>query len=414
MRLRVSYSAEETPLYGKNALICLIMLLCSLGGCQGTGDAQRSPWLVAESIFESALSPEINERRIDSRYVGDEAVEQLRLLSSIGEGLEPLGLLSISEGFHGQWTGYYAYLVGGWPSLFEFTLHRRQGLPNLPWELHALPFLSAYLKLTELVTQPGNDQVSSERSLPWVRRGSEWHGGLSGRDNRGRPLSSVVVVWVPPLAFVDGLPLDGVANRQTLSEQLSSSFSERQRLAHQSQATYTRHVSLALPAGAPAAQVVDLMAWCEGAGAEQVSLLARSRKGPAMIYLNGRVSRLHVTSPQRLLHAQLSNTQSQLTIQRTDQEQREQTRDVVSWESSLGDDRSFSRQSSNTYLSLLERARQRAELDGLSIHIEPSTTVASLLYFIDLARQIDDDLPLTIAPHSAEATAPSLEVDADE
>ena len=108
MRLRVSYSAEETPLYDKSALICLIILLCSLGGCQETGDAQRSPWLVAESIFESALSPEINERRIDNRYVGDEAVEQLRLLSSIGEGLEPWGLLSISEGVHGQWTGYYA------------------------------------------------------------------------------------------------------------------------------------------------------------------------------------------------------------------------------------------------------------------------------------------------------------------
>ena len=117
---------------------------------------------------------------------------------------------------------------------------------------------------------------------------------------------------------------------------------------------------------------------------------------------------MSLISPQRIVHARLIKDDAHLTVMRTDREQREDTEDRIRL---LGAQKDMSEAAHDSnlrvYLSLMERARSRDALDGISVHISESTSVSALVYFVDLSKQIDRSLPLAISPQMvAEAAKP--------
>lgn len=392
----------------RSFLLLFSLLMPNLTSCSASGDPQRSAWMITDEVmteaFEAQETPHEFTRQ-SAVYLTDEARSELETIRERLGATRPLGLISLSDHGRGEWIGDYAYMIGSWPSLVRLTLRRQAGRSDQPWRIHSLPYLDAYTKLSHLVSaeDEGILPTTSPERLPVIREGALWTGGLGGRDQRGRPLSNVLVVWTPPLAYVDGEPLQGVASRASLSIKLSEAFTQRQKLAEQAQASYTPHVSLALTAGTSASTLVELISWCEGLGAERISLLARSSDGPKLIYLSARQDQAKLITPQRIVHAYLNSGDAHLTIKRTDRQQREDTEDHIALMSIEERSESKRDEGLRSYLSLLERARTQEELDGISIHISKDTTMSEVFYFFDLSRQIDQSLPITMAPYRAES-----------
>ena len=386
--------------YCKIYAVCLLTILCSLS-CQDPQAHLWSAWGVADTVLTARLDVDSTYAERDfSRYMNEEVNRQLIRLQKLDPNLRSVGLLSLNQDLQGKWNGFFAYEIQGWPLLLKFVLSRKDGRSDRPFMIEHLPFFKAYLSLAELIQSSPNQQSSSQLSK--VRQGATWHGGLIGRDTRGRALSSVVVVWLPPLAFVDGLPLSGVADRTQFSNRLAKAFAQRQLLAEQAQASYTPHVSLALPAQAPASQLVELMAWSEGVGAEQVSLIAQSEQEPVLLYLSHRTNRATLMSPQRLIHAHLSPEQGKLLIQRTDHSKLEQTRGTLQLHNTINEQENKTQQSLESYSLIMDRALQKDRLNGVIIHIDEKVSVGEVIHYIDLTQAIDDELPITFAPLTPE------------
>jgi hypothetical protein len=384
-----------------DSIIFSILVFVFSFSCDQTNSNTLSPWRLSEWVIGETLS---SNQEIDvddfSTHLSAKALKQLKSLRKMNLADETLGLLSLNKNHLDGWSGFFAYKKNDWPLLLQFELKLQQSGTKSFWQISAFPFFDAYQKLAHLTDQSSESSTVPHDHLPWIHRASNWHGGLSGRDVRGRPLSSVVIAWIPPLAFVDGVPLLGIANRSKLSIKLTQAFEQRRRLADRSQASYTPHVSLALSAGAPAHQVMELMAWVEGVGAEQVSLVVQSDQGPAIVYLNSRSEGITLMSPQRLLHAQLTEDQSQLYVQRTDQAKPELIKGELSILSQHGKDRLSLDRSSRTFHEIIERVRIKGELSGLVIHLKEGSKVEHLAQLIDICRQVDPTLPITLAPRS--------------
>jgi hypothetical protein len=382
-------------------IIFSVLVVLFSFSCDQADSNTLSPWRLSEWVIGQTLN---SNQDIDvddfSTHLSAKALKQLKSLRKMSLSDENLGLLSLNKNHLDGWSGFFAYKKNDWPLLLQFELQEQKLGTKSYWQISAFPFFDAYQKLAHLTDQSSDSSPISQGHLPWIQRASNWHGGLSGRDVRGRPLSSVVIAWLPPLAFVDGIPLLGIANRSKLSKKLSQAFEQRRRLADRSQASYTPHVSLALPAGAPAHQVMALMAWVEGVGAEQVSLVVQSDQGPAIVYLNSRSEGITLMNPQRLLHAQLEEDQSQLYVQRTDQAKSELIKGELSISSKHGEDRLSLDRSSRTFHEIIERVRVKGELSGLVIHLREGSKVSHLAQLIDICRQVDPTLPITLAPRS--------------
>ena len=382
------------------ALKLYLMSLCtlSLWACQTDQSYVSSSWTLAEHVLDKAFDPE-SSFELDT-YRGSlskRAQSQIQGFLAAKLSDQTLGLLSIERNQKGTWHAFYAYQRQKWPLLFQLELESR-GKTQQKWQISSFPFLSAYQQLAELI--PPRDELSYDntqtksRHLPQVNQALPWRGGLSGRDDRGRLQSSVVVVWSPPLVFVDGLALSGQVDRKKLSIRVSQAFEKRKNLAHQAQASYTEHVSLALSAGLPASELTKLMAWLEGIGTQQISLLVQSKHGPGLIYLGTRSSTQSLYQPQRLLNVKFPQKQSTqsgpiLFVRQSDQKQAERIKSQLV---------PNSRRWGNELFEFIEHAQSKELLHGVVLHVTEQTLVKDIAMFIDHYRGIDQDLPLTLAP----------------
>ena len=370
----------------------------SLWACQTDQSYVSNSWTLAEHVLDKALDSESSfELDAYRASLTKQAQSQIQgfLASKLSD--KSLGLLSIERNQKGTWHAFYAYQRQQWPLLFQLELESTDKTQQ-KWQISSFPFLSAYQQLAELIPPQGeqsydNTQTKSQY-LPKVNQALSWRGGLSGRDHRGRLQSSVVVVWSPPLVFVDGLALSGRVDRKKLSIRVSQAFEKRKNLAHQAQASYTEHVSLALPAGLPASKLIKLRAWLEGIGTQQISLLVQSKQGPGLIYLGTRSSTQSLFQPQRLLNVKFPQKQSTqsgpiLSVRQSDQKQAERIKSqLVPNSSSWG----------NELFEFIELAQSKELLHGVVLHVTEQTLVKDVTMFIDHYRGIDQDLPLTLAP----------------
>ena len=377
----------------------LVTILClNLGACQNNQAYTSSSWALTEHVLDSVLTPQ-SEFDADEhhQYMSKQAQTQIQTFAQAQFSDESLGLLSIEQNQKGTWHALYGYQRQQWPLLLQIELEDK-GRSQKTWRINSFPFLNAYRQLAQLI--PSSDSTPNNKAqelghLPKVKQALPWRGGLSGRDRRGRLQSSVVVVWCPPLVFVDGQALAGRVDRPELSLMVKQAFEKRRQLAHQAQASYSEHVSLALPAKRPASELIKLMAWMEGIGTQQVSLLVQSEQGPGLIYLAARSSTQSLYHPQRLLHVQYNQAKQTkpvgpyLTIRQSDQKQEEKLKrrlnsTMTTWRNHL--------------FEFMEHAQARDLLHGVVIHTEAQTSVNDLTQFIDHYRSIDQELPLTLAP----------------
>ena len=378
----------------------LAIILClNLGGCQNNQAYTSSSWALTEHVLDDLLTPESDfDADEHHQYMSKQAQTQIQNFAQAQLSDESLGLLSIEQNQKGTWRAFYGYQKQQWPLLLQIELEDK-GRNQKTWRINSFPFLNVYRQLAQLI--PPSDSAPNIKAqaelgyLPKVKQALPWRGGLSGHDRRGRLQSSVVVVWCPPLVFVDGQALAGRIDRSQLSLVVNQAFEKRRQLAHQAQASYSEHVSLALPAKLPASELLKLMAWMEGIGTLQVSLLVQSEQGPGLIYLAARSSTQSLHRPQRLLHVQFTQAKQtkpvgpHLSIRQSDQKQEEKLKRqlnsaVTTWRNHL--------------FEFMEDAQSRDLLHGVVIHTEAQTSVNDLTQFIDHYRSIDQELPLTLAP----------------
>jgi len=382
--------APRSPRLRRPRALLLALLLAALAGCDRAPRPHLSQWAVAEWTLGQALSAEGPPVERLSAYLSPRALKDLRGLKEALRPDEPLGLLTLNLSEGGRWVGRYGYRKGAWPLALSVELARVGGA----WQVEALPSASVYAHLAQLLAEGG---------LPVTGYGERWQGGLISYDRAGRPQGEVVLTWLPPYAFIDGVPLLGKATAAKVREGLQESFRLRAEMAAAAQASYLPRVALCLKGGASAEELERVMGWAEDAGAELVSLLARGSDGDgALLRFARRASRLSLLAPQRLARAAHADEQEGVPRVRVGLAGEESgappPHDWPLAGDSLRDTEGVERLTS--YYRALRRG---GRVDGLLIEASPRLSVAALAHVYDGARQVDAALPIALEPPAAPA-----------
>lgn len=364
-------------------------------GCQSEPEHPLSAWTVAEWVIGDALSEPELDLSARSAYINESSAAELSAFSAHVRADGRLGMLSARKPLEESWRGLYGYVRGEWTLGLWVNLIRVHN----QWQISALPDASRYRMLVDLIERSTPDQDTS--LLPWVDDGALWEGGLIGRDLSGRSLSAVPLVWAPPLVMLDGLMLPETTSREKLSAALGAAFKRRASLALAAQAVYRPHVALAIPAQRPASELTRLMAWVEGAGAEQVSLIARSERGPALLYLAGRAVRSNTLTSQQILHARVNPSAAhfmpnvnQTVPRRVDQKLTEVPFTRINPEA----DPMNQPESTSALTALLERHQGKRSLSGVSLAITPEARVVDVVSLYRLLWIVDAEVAVTLQP----------------
>lgn len=365
--------------------VLLLLLQLSLVGCQGVG-VEADPWVVAEwGICEPLSNPEVSIR---SRGIAlsEDARAQLETLKALMPSESKASVVSLNALPRNRWTGYISLDRQGYPLPLTFELNSHEGKS---W-VQEFPHLDHTQKLAALVDQ-----------LPLLNDAPAWEGGFIGRDSRGRLLSPVVLVWLPPLVYIDGHPLEGEASQKKITERLKHAFAARGALASAAQSSYTPHVAIAI-SGDQSAQVLNqLMTWSELSGADQVSLITQtSQKTATLFYLAARGSIYALLSPQRHLRAHLKVGEVTLDVKRTDQSKAEELGDQLKLLDAVSEDQAREREALETLSSLLSRSRTKSPLTGVVLQLDERARVHDVTSISRLIRTLDPSLPITLIDQS--------------
>lgn len=352
-----------------------------LFGC-GKAEHPLSPWQMSTWVFASILGDQDVEVSRRSVYLTDDVAHQLTDLKALAPALSKVGLLNLNQVNQSTWRGRYGVQVGEWSVPLAFEV----GYQNGQWLIQDLPTFEQVKKLLQLSDH-----------LPIVQTGQEWRGGLMGYDLRGRPLSAVLVIWCPPVAFVDGHLVRGDLDQANISDLLSDAFWLRSKLAAQSQASYTPHVTIAIRGDGSAQDLITLVGWAEASGADRVSIVSRSvQRGPVLTYLSPRRDRLSLITPQRQLWGIVQGQQTSFKVKNTDQiDQQDQKRVKKLLPTS---DMSSSQTALERFAHLIDHVRTQDHLDGIVIQTDAKTQVKDLIKLVDATRQVAPSLPMTFAP----------------
>ena len=392
MHLLISERLSRVRLKFNVTAVIWILLWITLSSCQDQESQSLSPWAVATWIIGETLEDSELDLSARSGHIETKPAAMLSELSRLTAVEGRMGLLSLNQSSLGHWRGLYGYIHRAWPLGLQVDISQRQGL----WTIHMLPDFDRYREMLDLV---GSDDSDPDLLLPWSEHGVPWTGGLIGRDLQGRPLSAVPLVRTSSGVIIDGVALKDEVTQSSLSVQLVEAFKQRHQLAQASQASYMSHVAIALSGNTSASELLRLISWVEGAGADQISLIVRSERGPALIYLASRAEAIHLLTPQRLMVGTLMSSNIRLKVKATDQPRYE----------SIKEDLEFRRVSATTSATdqidatatintFLQRARQVHQLHGLSFISTSESTVADLVSAIELIRVVDPELPITLTP----------------
>jgi hypothetical protein len=364
----------------------------TLISCQDQESQSLSPWAVATWIIGDTLEDSELDLSARSGHIEARPAEMLSELSRLTAVEGRMGLLSLNQSSLGHWRGLYGYIHRAWPLGLQVDISQRQG----QWTIHMLPDFDRYREMLELV---GTDDSDPDLLLPWSEHGVPWAGGLIGRDLQGRPLSAVPLVRTSSGVIIDGVALEDEVTQSSLSVQLVEAFKQRRLLAQASQASYMSHVAIALSGETPALELIRLISWVEGAGADQISLIVQSERGPALIYLANRAEAIHLLTPQRLMIGTLTNSSIRLKVKETNQAQPEPIKEDVEFRRTSATMSATNQiDATATINTFFQRARQVHQLHGLSLTSTSKSTVTDLVSAIELIRVVDPELPITLTP----------------
>ena len=398
-RFTVIVAAQSTRSvrWSRMMVISILMLIYPSTGCQtGGGDDSLSQWAIAQWVMRQGLS--IDGPPLDhlTPYLTAQALDELNVFKETLQPDSPLGMLTLNRAQGHRWVGRYAYLKGPWPLALNFEMTRSAGF----WQIDRLPFAAIYGQLAKVLRPGGLPEIGQGE----VKRGGsieEWEGGLISFDRSGRPQGEVVVTWIPPYAFVDGVPLNGKATSEKLISAIETSFKLRSQMASVVQASYTPRVALCLETTAPASDVQSLLAWSEASGAQVISLLARHRQiGPILIRLARRVPEVILLSPQRMLSARL---ETQYVTIHPPHGGGVNAPPPLRWSlppiiASAEEKRSLIDRQVGQFAHFYQRSKKRGKVAGLILSPNVKTTYADLIFMIESVRQIDQSLPIALAP----------------
>lgn len=357
--------------------------------CQGSheGDVNQSPMAVAEWTLGNALSADPVAPERLGPYLSEKAKGQLIEIQTHTQPDESLGVLTLNLSQGNHWAGRYGFLKGEWPLALHFELHKQ----NQFWSIKEFPFAKVYKQLIQLVGPNG---------LPRVQSGEPWTGGLISFDRSGRPLGEVVLTWLPPYAFIDGIPLYGKATAEKIIEEVAIAFSKREEMAAQAQANYFRRIAIAMNGSSRLEELMKVISWVEDAGAVSISMLAQSEDGEArLLRLAQRTSTLSHGAPQRVLKGQVA-TGGSFTLTLLDLTQKSvQKPSSVLIDMSTNSDRSLAR---SKVLGLYQQATS-GRLEGAIITPQGSSTLQELAHVLDAFKSIDPDLSVAVTPYQAQS-----------
>lgn len=376
------------------------LLTATCTACDQAPHATLSQWAVAQWTMEQALSAEGPPVARLSAYLSPRALKDLSGLKGALHPDEPLGLLTLNLSDGGRWVGRYGYLKGRWPLALSIELARVGGA----WQVESVPSAAVYGHLAQLLEEGG---------LPVTAAGERWQGGLISYDRAGRPQGEVVLTWLPPYAFIDGVPLIGKATPKKVRGALERSFRLRAEMAAAAQASYLPRVALCLKGSASAQELERVMGWAEDAGAELVSLLTRGSDGDgALLRFARRTSRLSLLAPQRLARAVHAGevegaprVRVALAPTLTPAAEAPPPHEWPLVGDSLNDTDGVER-----LTSYYRALRKGGRVDGLLIEASPQLTVSALAHIYDGARQADPRLPITLEPAAPPPPAAPQEV----
>ena len=189
----------------------IFLALAPLSSCDRAPHPELSQWAVAQWTMGQALSAEGPDLDRLSGYISARALKDLKGFKEALRLDEPVGLLTLNQAEGGRWVGRYAYLKEGWPLALSIELSRVSGA----WQVESAPSAPVYGHLAQLLAEGG---------LPTTGFGERLQGGLISYDRAGRPQGEVVLTWLPPYAFIDGVPLIGKATPAKVREALQTSF----------------------------------------------------------------------------------------------------------------------------------------------------------------------------------------------
>jgi hypothetical protein len=215
----------------------------------------------------------------------------------------------------------------------------------------------------------------------------------------------VVLTWLPPYAFIDGVPLYGKATAEKVIEEVAIAFSRREEMAAQAQANYFRRIAIAMKGSANLKELMQVISWAEDAGGVSISMIAQSSDGEArLLRLAQRTSTLSHGAPQKTLQGQVTSGGS-LSLKLLDRTKPGAQSPRVLIDVSAGSDRGLAR---SKVLGLYQQAPS-GRLEGAVITPQGDATLQELAHVLDAFKSIDPDLPVALMPYVPDPTERSAQ-----
>lgn len=367
-----------------------------MGACQSqSGDAQLSQWAVAEWAMQHSLDPEGPD--IDSLrpYLTTKAIQEIRSFKQVLKPEKGLGLLTLNHTQGQRWVGRYAYSKHTWPMALNIEMTHAKGF----WQINSFPFIKMYTHFADILKKGG---------IPQIQQGEIWHGGLISYDLSGRPQAEVVLTWLPPFVFIDGVPLQGKATEKKVLSAIQNAFALRSDMAEKVQASYLKRLILCLPSQSTFKELTQLMTWGEQVGTDIISLLGHNQQSEAvMIRLAKRVAQVTLLKPQKIAYSEISDHKLTLSLgisQHTSsqpvqwpihpiQQMIKENKEVHTKTIKLLND-----QQESKAFEILTQMKNQNSLAGIYITAQADSTYADVLAWIDQLKTLDPKLAITLGP----------------
>ncbi len=238
-----------------------LLILLLLTGCSDPPPALTpTPWGVLHQAFEADFFDATRR----ARAFTPDAARRLALPGLLDEArYRFLSVADLRRLAPDRLAAAIDYEVDGWPLSLSLELQRSpEG-----WRIDQLQSPGVQRAWLGLLGVDG---------LPSAPSAAPWRGGLSGRDEAGRPTAGVLVVALAGTAYVDGVAIDLPGERSTA---IRRALDARARLAREAHATYRPQVVVAAGRETPAGELLALLKGGFDAGAEAAALLVRGTGG---------------------------------------------------------------------------------------------------------------------------------------
>ena len=375
--------------------ICVALLHIFAGsvitGCQSQdGDGRLSQWMVADWVMRNALQSDGPPLEQLQPYLSDRALIEIDTFKQALQPDQAVGVLTLNHQQGQRWKGRYAFLKNNWPMALNIDMTYTRGF----WQIDRFPFIEIYTQLAKLTQATG---------VPQVQNGEIWHGGLISYDLSGRPQAEVVLTWLPPFVFIDGVPLQGKTTAQKVLQAIEHAFMLRAEMADHAQADYMKRLILCMPSQGSFKELMQLIQWGESVGSDVISLLARNAQSEAvLIRLAKRVPRVTLLKTQSIAHSHL-NAKSLTLVSPPNSSQKvaDQTWSIADQVRLINtgkfDHKLLTDAQEADAFKSLSKMKVQDTLHGLQITASSDQSYGAVITWIDQLKTLDPKLEITLS-----------------